>query len=376
VWQTGRDLTVPEQTEPVEVAGAEEVPESWWPADDPRRTRAWALANRWPGDGVSFLVAPGPVFAAVRRHLGWARMNAVDVCAGRGRDVAQDAAVLAAARREHATQLNLALAGYTTPVWAEEPRALPGFLAGVAALADREGARPAVLHAEHDPALLAALAGAGWTVGVTDLYAVITGVGTDLAGYLDGLPSKRRVNIRRDLRRLSDAGGQAELVVGDDIEPYHDEVAALEAATERRHGGDMPTAELREANEQLLRHLGKDLALAVVRGGNGDLVATCSLVATGGRVLSRMVGYEEERARPYAGYFHAAYYLPLRLAWERGADEVLLGTGSLPPKLARGARLRPLYSAVPPGSPATATLLRATDAALREQARLLGHPMP
>jgi hypothetical protein len=371
--------------EPVEFASADALPGSCWSADDPRRTRAWAIANRWPDDGVSFVVsrrARSPVFAAVRRqrdHRGWSMMNAVHICAGLGRGVAQDDAVLSAARREHVAQVNLALAGYTTPVWSDgdSPGVLADFIATVGGLAEREGARPAVLHVEQDSALLAVLAALGWTVGVTDLYPVIRDVGTDLASYVDGLaPKQRRTNVRRDLRRLPEAGGRSEIVVGARIGPYHDAIAALEAATERRHGPGMPVAALRESNEQLLRCFGPDMAVVLVLDSNSDIVASGSLFATGSRILLRSVGFVEERARPFAGYFQAAFYLPLRYAWARGATEILLGPGSLRPKVARGARLRPLFSAVPPESAAAADLLLNTDRAMREEARQLGFPVP
>jgi hypothetical protein len=365
--------------EPAEYATADALPDWCWPDDDPRRTRAWACAHRWPGDGASFLASAGPepVFAAVRRQGaagGWARMNAVDVCAGRG--VPQDAGTLDTARREHAVQLNLALAGYTTPVWTRGGGELAGFVDSVRAQAGRTGATAAVLHVESGSALLPVLAGLGWAVGVTDLYAAICPVGPDLDGYLAALPSKKRVNVKREYRRLDEAGGRGELVVGTDLAQYHDEIAALESAADRRHGISVPVSALRAMNAGLLAAFGADMALALVRDADSAPVATCTLVAAGDKVLSRLVGYVEDRARPYAAYFHVAYYLPLRHAWARGATELLLGTGSLAPKLARGARVRPLYSAVPPGSAATAELLRTTDRAMREQARDLGFPVP
>jgi Acetyltransferase (GNAT) domain len=366
--------------EVAEYPDAAALPERCWPADDPRRTRAWACAHRWPGDGASFLASAGrtgSVFAAVRRQRaegGWARMDAVAVCAGR--DVPRQPAMVAAARGEHADQLNLALAGYTTPVWTPDGADLAAFVDSVSAVAAGTGATPAVLHVEAGSPLLPVLAGLGWAVGVTDLYAVIAHVGTDLAGYLHALPKKKRVNVRREHRRLAEAGGHGELVVGAPLAAYHDEIAALEAAADQRHGISVPLPALRTMNERLLAAFGADMAVALVRGAGGEPVASCTLVSAAGKVLPRLVGYAEAAARPYAAYFHVAYYLPLRHAQERGATELLLGTGSLAPKLARGAHLRPLYSAVPPGSAATADLLRRTDHATREQAASLGFPVP
>ena len=61
----------------------------------------------------------GTTFGAVRRVSGpggWSRMNVVDVCAGRGREVEQDEAVVAQAAGVAARQLNLALDGYASPM--------------------------------------------------------------------------------------------------------------------------------------------------------------------------------------------------------------------------------------------------------------------
>jgi hypothetical protein len=375
-------------------ARAEDLPPEWWRpgAGDPRRTRAWAAANRWPGDGVQFLAATepapaaepapataGPTFAAVRRlsgHAGWSRMNAVDVCAGTGRDVGADPVLLALARAEAAEQLNLALAGYASPVWTDTGTDLPDLVEGICARAAAERARPAALHVGAESPLLPVLRGLGWVVGVTDLHAVLTDIGTDLDGFLAARKSRQRVNIRRDFRRLADAGGRAELLPGAAIDPHHDEIAALEARSDDRHGTPGDPVRLRAMNERLVAAFGDDLVAGLVRDASDDIVASCTIVRTAGRVLPRFVGFAEAVARPLAGYFHAAYYLPLAYAWQSGATEVLLGPGSLAPKLLRGAVLRPVYSAVPPPSAALAGLLRHTDRVLRDRAAGAGHPVP
>jgi hypothetical protein len=360
-------------------ARAGDVPAGWWPAGgDPRRTRAWAVANRWPGDGAGFLASGrgDRTFAAVRRvsgHTGWSRMNAVDVCAGRGRDVEQDPAVLAAARTAAERQLNLALAGYATPVWAPGPAGPQEFLADVTALAVDDGASPAVLHVETGSPVLAAVRALGWTTGVTDLYATISDIGTCLSDYLAARRSKQRVNIRRDLRRLADAGGQAHLVRGAEVALFHDEIAALEARSDDRHGVPGDPGRLRAMNERLLAEFGPDMAAGLVRDAAGTIVASCTMLHAGGRVLPRFVGLDDVAARPLAGYFHAGYYLALSFAWQCGAGEILLGPGSPVPKLLRGATLRPVFSAVPPGP--LAVLLRGTDRVLRDRAERYGFPI-
>lgn len=376
---------------PLEFARAQDVPDAWWlpgGAVDPRRSKAWSTAFRWPDDGAAFLATGrgGMTFAAVRRVPapgGWSRMNAVDVCAGRGRGVEQDPAVLAAAADAATRQLNLALAGYASPVWTADGAATPRtrhelatFIEDVSDAAAGEGARPAVLHVEHDSDLIPVLRGLGWQVGVTDLFAVLTGFGSCMDEYLEPLHGSRRIKIRRELRRPAEAGGRCEIVRGERLAPFLDDIAALEARSDHRHGIPADPARLRAMNERLLAAFGEDMAVTLVRDAGDAIVATCTLVTAGRRIMNRLVGFDENVARPLAGYFHAGYYQPLIYAWQIGATEILLGPGSLQPKLMRGAVLRPLYSAVPPGDAALGALLSRTDRALRARAAEHGFPVP
>lgn len=362
---------------------AAEAPADWWPplgTVDPRRTRAWALATRWPADGISYIgrMPDGP-FAAIRRRTragGWSRMDAVEVCGGLFRQVEQDPAVVAAARAAGRHQLVLAATGYTSPIWesACDERVLE--LLAYCRLLTPADTVTAILHIEDDSPLIGLLRRAGWSTGVTDLYAKVDPIGRNRGEWLASLPSKRRIAIKRDIRRLEEGGGVVELLTGRDILPVLRSVTALEAEAERRHNGAANVRMLATVNENLVGCFGDLMTMVVVRDAASEPVASCSTLSGGGLVLCRNGGSREPAARELAGYFHAAYYGPLALGWANGDHGLLLGPGSLDPKLLRGARPQALVSAIPPGAPnVLRRLLEVTDGVIRSRARSLGWPV-
>src|SRR5689334_18453561 len=75
---------------------------SCWPTspDDPREDLAWAVGSLQPGDGVAFVGSPGGPAVwtrVINDPRTQPRKNAVAVCAGARRSVAQDHALLTAA---------------------------------------------------------------------------------------------------------------------------------------------------------------------------------------------------------------------------------------------------------------------------------------
>jgi hypothetical protein len=363
---------------------AAEAPADWWPplgTVDPRRTREWAAATRWPDDGISYIGrTPDGPFAAIRRYTpagGWSRMDAVEVCGGLFRQVEQDPADVAAARAAGRHQLVVVATGYTSPIWGSacDERVLE-LLTHCRLLAPAD-AITAVLHVEYDSPLTGLLRSAGWHTGVTDLYAELDPIGRNRDEWLATLSSKRRISVKREMRRLDDGGGVVQLLTGRDILPVLQPVAALEAEAGRRHNGTADARMISTANEDLAAGFGDLMTMVVVRDAAGEPVASCSTLSGGGLVLCRSAGLREPGARELAAYFHACYYGPLDLGWANGDHGLLLGPGSLGPKLFRGARPQPLVSAIPPDSPAVLRrLLEVTDGVIRARARDLGWPVP
>ncbi|MCA6091313.1 peptidogalycan biosysnthesis protein [Streptomyces sp. SCA3-4] len=377
-----------------EYATADGLSAGYWSAgpEDPRASAAWLTANRWPQDGVHFLEVPAARAACAVRtqddHTGFPRMNCTDIVAGTGRDVTQPEAELAQARAEGLRQLNVCALGYGRSVFpthvpadtAESGASTDGAAAGapgaagpafdagalVTALEEHAEARGRLLtflHLDEADPVLPVLRDRGWHVGITDQYFLIEDIGADEAGYLARFPADRRRRLRRELASLGEAGATAEIHRGDTVtDEIQQDVARLEACADEKHGIPGDPARLLRVNERLRTALGPRYGVALVRDRAGRAVASATLALGTRDVLLRMVGLGPGSEETGA-YFHAAYYLPMRLARSTGATRVLLGPGSGTPKLRRGATAKPLLSAVPPGAVAHGALLRRTDAA-------------
>src|SRR5258708_33298493 len=74
-------------------------------------------------------------------------------------------------------------------------------------------------------------------------------------------------------------------------------------------------------------------------------VASACLIIGGTDLLLYSAGLELPRSRAVAGYFNAAYYLPIEFAYRRGLRRILLGPTRRNTKLLRGSRFTPLCSA-------------------------------
>lgn len=355
----------------IPVGRAEDVDVELFPDTfaDPRESRAWAVANRWDGDGVGFLMHDDRTsVAGVRRvndHQGWARMNVTDVCAGSGRVPGIDDELLQQARVESPNQLNVAMLGYGKSTWTrdDDPRSLNELVEAAIEQAAIEDRMPSFLHLWPEDPLLEHLRKRGWRDGVTDHYAVADKLGDDEEDWLSQFPSRRRSKLRADFTILSDAGGQVRFHVGDDTKAVQQRVAELESLSDKKHGMVADPSRLLRVNERLRRAFGEKFAIVTVHDAGGKSVASATVLLGDEAVLPRMVGLAPE-SQALAGYFHAAYYGPMALARSHGATRVLLGTGTATPKRLRGCRMVPLRSAVPPEATAHAALLELSSAAL------------
>jgi len=367
----------------VEYPDAAATPVAWWPrrAGDPRATRAWASAIRWRGDGVSFAgLAPDGPFAALRRGPtvgGWSRMNAVEVCGGTFRGARPPQQPLAAARAHRPRQLVAAAAGYACPVLAgtgaPEPEAAATLIADLRQQAEDESASFAVLHLPLGSPLVPTLAAAGFTVGGTDLYPFLEVEAADPAEVIARAPYHRRQRMRREVRAFERAGGRLVILAGRAARPFLPVVAELEARAAAQRGEPLTSQMAAEVNDRIFDEFGSAAMAVLVRNRANAAVACAVMVSAGGCVLLRTVGADPPRARPLGGYFQASFYAALSVACAIGARLVLLGPGSLQPKLLRGAQLALTVSAAPRTNHALCELLRHTDAAVRAQAdRLAG----
>jgi hypothetical protein len=110
----------------------------------------------------------------------------------------------------------------------------------------------------------------------------------------------------------------------------------------------------------LLTACGEDFVLCVI-DIDGVPVASGCLITGEADILLYSAGMRQPETRAVAGYFNAAYYLPIEFGYARGARRLLLGPTAVQTKLLRGARVNPVISAVPRACGPLARLLAATD---------------
>ncbi|MFI5661930.1 GNAT family N-acetyltransferase [Streptomyces sp. NPDC051684] len=366
------ELSVPP---PFFITSSAEAELNWWPreAADPRQRLAWAEGARWADDGIGFLGSPGGPAAWLRLATGdqaFVRMNAVDVCAGTGRDVVQDTATVDAARVEAARQLVLAANGYVSPLVcrdAPEGEQTARLFEAALQAAQCDGRLPAVLHCPQGDSLTEAAQARGFVCGVTDLYPVIHLPGNGIDDYVAALPKQRRSGVRKELRARSRT--ECHVLRGDDAASHIDEAAQLVSMAYTARGQHMAAQKVAAIFTRLHGTFGDDFLLTMV-SSDGAPVATACLVAGHDALLLYFVGLDPDRARQVSGYFNAAYYLPMEYAYERGITRLLVGPGTVESKRRRGARFEPLVSAVPARSK-LALLLARTDAELTERVAAL-----
>ncbi|MDG4834253.1 ATP-grasp domain-containing protein [Solwaraspora sp. WMMD1047] len=339
---------------------------------DPRSTvRSWARRPadprddwRWAAgvsDDVAFLVPDGGPALWLRGPDGVsARMDPVAVAGGAPAGRQPPAQLVGAARDAHPRFLVSSATGYGSPLTSASATAtdLDTLVAALLREAKQNDATPAVLHCPAGDPLLPALVAAGFTLGVTDLYPTIELPGNGPADYLEALPKGHRDNARREIRLRG--GGPAHVYLGEQARPHLATAAALSASAYRQRGEHSDDTRAIPIYGRLLDRWGDDFVLTLVEDEAGP-VASAVLVVGATELLLYSAGLHLPRARAVAGYFNAAYYLPVELAYQRRLRRIRLGPTGWDTKRLRGARFTPMYSAVPTKAGALVDLLAATD---------------
>jgi hypothetical protein len=352
----------------------------WWPpsAPDPRDGLPWARGSLRSA-GEAFAGVPGGpavwLCLVVDGEGSPARMNAVDVCAGLVNDLEAPDPLVAEARAWCHRQAVVAANGYGSPLveaFDISPAERRGLLAAVVEATQRAGAVPVVLHCPASSPLLELLPDLGFVVGMTDLYPTIELPGCSIDDYLGALPRRRRIQARREMRDLE--RGRANVHVGREAATHLGVAAELVSCAYHNRGQHIEPAEVVGIYARLLDACEEDFVLVIVETG-GDAVASACLVRGSTDLLLYSAGIRMPLARQVAGYFNAAYYVPIGFAYQQGLRRVHLGPTGTRTKHYRGARFVPLFSAVPQACTPLVALLRATDAHVRrELAGLAGDP--
>lgn len=192
---------------------------------------------------------------------------------------------------------------------------------------------------------------------------------TDFEGFLAGLSSRKRKNIRKERAQANDFGGSIHVLSGDDLQPEHwDAFWQFYQDTGARKWG---TPYLTRAFFDLAQeHLRDDLALVLAQR-DGRWVAGALNFIGRNTLFGRYWGCTEHHP---CLHFELCYYRAIDLAIERGLDRIEAGAQG-EHKLARGYLPTPTHSLHWVGDPgfagAIAQYLDAEREAVEEEIEIL-----
>jgi predicted N-acyltransferase len=160
-------------------------------------------------------------------------------------------------------------------------------------------------------------------------------------GYLAGLDHKRRNQVKREQRRLREAGVrfgiealEAELIA---------ELVPLQMQQFRKYGHD-PSAQALAASLALqAEHCGHAMRVVTARSPDGTLRGFATMVHWGRHLYLRQVGFDYEWQGPLPLYFGVAYYTPIEYAVRAGVRLLNYSIESEAAKVARGCALEQRY---------------------------------
>lgn len=166
-----------------------------------------------------------------------------------------------------------------------------------------------------------------------------------LGEYQAGLPRAKRQRVAADLRKVRDAGMRFE---SGPLDGPFDRVSELLAGHERKYDPAYSGPD-----SGFVRYLG---LCANVPGAHliaafigAEMVGAAVMFRYRDVVWMRLIGVDDTRPDTRGCYFSLAYYQPIQLAQRLSARAVHLGTGALPAKVWRGARIEPLWAAAVAG---------------------------
>jgi hypothetical protein len=350
------------------LANIDEVPPGVWAAACPApayTTREWLAASRWPGDGSRYLLADDLVMPARTVHdpVAWSRMNLVDICAGTAFGAWADARAVADARAEAVPHLLVAAPGYfTVPIGPPD-----GDLVALVDAAEDQGLPVGFAYLPPQAELLLdVLRRRGYVAGVVSATTRLDLPGDTFDDYLGCLTSRRRGQVRREMRRFAEAGGTVDHAVGADAAGWLGLVAQLESALQQAHGFTASDNLYLALNRRFLDQFGPSMHL--LRASlHGEPVATVTLLHTGGEMVVRAFGAcDHPEVRAAMVYFNLVYYASIGLAQRLGVRRMWFGTSTVDTKRWRGLTVVPLRAAIGPRGGRLRPLLTVTDEHLRQ----------
>lgn len=174
---------------------------------------------------------------------------------------------------------------------------------------------------------------------VLDAEAVISVPVGGLPAYLDRMPSHRRNTIRREMKRF--AASDCRLETGQLADCLAD-IGRLSVQLLGKYGRIAnPDEEARRFERQAA--FTNELSRVFLAYRADSMVGFAHFIEWRDTVYARSLGFDYDVSRQAALYFNLAYYSAIRYAAAANIRFVNLGCDSFEAKVARGARLYPLW---------------------------------
>ena len=161
----------------------------------------------------------------------------------------------------------------------------------------------------------------------------------DFAAYLSLLPSKRRVSIRAERRRIEESGVEVRVESGIP-EPLLPRLGELETALLNKHGIDWRPELSVDGLRRMHEVFGSELVL-LTAFAEGQVRGFTLVIPHGDHWYVRQTGFDyafQQRHR-LALYYELCFYRPLEEAAARGVRVLCYGLGSTRAKQSRGCQV-------------------------------------
>jgi predicted N-acyltransferase len=190
---------------------------------------------------------------------------------------------------------------------------------------------------ENDRALRDTLTRRGYTEFPTARYATLHLAGPGFDAYLDTLSSGRRREVRRERRRLADAG------IRFAVEPFTPalmaELAPLQLQHGRKYGHAYTLDGLTRGGALFAKHCGAAMRAVTARSADGVVRGFAMVAVRGERLFVLQTGYDYRWQGKLPVYFAVVYYEPVEYASRIGAVTLDYAIESETTKLSRGCVL-------------------------------------
>ncbi|MGC9666042.1 GNAT family N-acetyltransferase [Planosporangium sp. 12N6] len=180
------------------------------------------------------------------------------------------------------------------------------------------------------------LADRGYAIGAHATAAVLDVPGAGLDGYLAGLRSKTRIMVRREIRRLADAG------FGVSVHPVtpevQDDLDRFEGALNAKYGGAFDPGAVRRLRESIAAHLPRHARVAFADLA-GRRCGSALFFRWRDELHVRTAGFDYALKGDLPGYFGLLFYGLIAHAHETGVRRIFYSTGAERAKRSRGCVL-------------------------------------